>query len=241
MRILVYSHDTFGLGNIRRMLEISRFLVDRQGDLSVLIVSGSPLLHAFRIPPRIDYIKLPCLARTIEGDYEVKYLDLGYKETVELRSNLITSAIIDFAPDLVLVDKKPLGVENELAPALDLVRRRGRRCKFVLLLRDILDEASVTQRVWNRNRYHEAIEAYYDEILVVGSRRVFDLGAEYGFPPSSQAKVNFCGYIGRRRDRQSPVNVRAELEFDEAPMVLVTPGGGGDGFNHPAQCSKAHS
>jgi predicted glycosyltransferase len=230
-KILVYSHDTFGLGNIRRMLEISRFLVDRQDNLSILIVSGSPLLHAFRIPPRIDYIKLPCLARTIEGEYAVKYLDLGYKETVELRSNLITSAIIDFAPDLVLVDKKPLGVENELAPALDLVRRRGHGCKFVLLLRDILDEAPVTQRIWDQNRYHEAIEAYYDEILVVGSRRVFDVGAEYGFPPGSRSKVSFCGYIGRRSDRPSPVDVRTELKFDDGPMVLVTAGGGGDGFN----------
>jgi predicted glycosyltransferase len=26
-RILIYSHDTFGLGNIRRMLEVARHLV----------------------------------------------------------------------------------------------------------------------------------------------------------------------------------------------------------------------
>ncbi|TLY79434.1 MAG: glycosyltransferase, partial [Gammaproteobacteria bacterium] len=58
--MLVYSHDTFGLGNIKRMLEISKHLVAAYGNVSVLIISGSPMLHAFRIPPRIDYIKLPC-------------------------------------------------------------------------------------------------------------------------------------------------------------------------------------
>jgi Heparinase II/III N-terminus len=60
-KIVVYSHDTFGLGNIRRMLVIAQSLVESDPNTSVLILSGSPMLHAFRIPPQIDYIKLPCL------------------------------------------------------------------------------------------------------------------------------------------------------------------------------------
>ena len=60
-RVLIYSHDTFGLGNIRRMLEVARHLVESSPEVSVLVVTGSPMLHAFRIPPRIDYLKLPCL------------------------------------------------------------------------------------------------------------------------------------------------------------------------------------
>jgi predicted glycosyltransferase len=58
-KIVVYSHDTFGLGNIRRMLVIAQSLVESDPNTSVLILSGSPMLHAFRIPPQIDYIKLP--------------------------------------------------------------------------------------------------------------------------------------------------------------------------------------
>jgi predicted glycosyltransferase len=64
-KIVVYSHDTFGLGNIRRMLVIAQSLVESDPNTSVLILSGSPMLHAFRIPPQIDYIKLPCLTRTM--------------------------------------------------------------------------------------------------------------------------------------------------------------------------------
>jgi len=45
-RILVYSHDTFGLGNIKRMLEISKHLVAAYTNVSVLIISGSPIVHA---------------------------------------------------------------------------------------------------------------------------------------------------------------------------------------------------
>ena len=150
-RILVYSHDTFGLGNIRRMLEISKHLAASDPDVSILIISGSPMLHAFRIPERIDYIKLPCLARTTRGGYEVKFLQNSFDDIIRLRANIILSAVLDFAPDLILVDKKPFGVGNELAPVFDLVRRRLERPKMVLLLRDILDSPDATSQVWGKN------------------------------------------------------------------------------------------
>ena len=118
-RILIYSHDTFGLGNIRRMLEVARHLVQSSPEVSVLVVTGSPMLHAFRIPQRVDYVKLPCLSRNVEGHYGARYLDLTLAATVRLRANIIRSTIADFEPDLILVDKKPFGVEDELAGALE--------------------------------------------------------------------------------------------------------------------------
>jgi predicted glycosyltransferase len=66
-RLLVYSHDTFGLGNIRRTLAICEHLVEADVDLSILLVTGSPVIHNLRPPARLDYIKLPCLTRS---DYE---------------------------------------------------------------------------------------------------------------------------------------------------------------------------
>jgi predicted glycosyltransferase len=229
-RILVYSHDTFGLGNIRRMLEISKHLAASDPDVSILIISGSPMLHAFRIPERIDYIKLPCLTRTVRGDYQVKYLQSNVEDLIRLRANIILSAVLDFAPDLILVDKKPFGVGNELAPVFDLVRRRSQPPKMVLLLRDILDSPEATAQVWEKNGYYEAIERYYDQVLVVGSPDVFELGREYRFPAAAQAKIRYCGYIKRSRGSIARRATREKFTSDDFPLVLVTPGGGEDGF-----------
>jgi len=230
-RVLVYSHDTFGLGNIRRMLEISRHLVESDPEISVLIITGSPMLHAFRIPARIDYVKLPCLARTLEGGYASKYLDLSIDEAVRLRANVIRSAVLDFRPDLVLVDKKPFGVKDELADVLEPLTARGRRPRLVLLLRDILDSPEATTPVWRKNRYYEAISAYYDEVLVVGTPEVFDLGLEYSFPRRAASKITYCGYISRGRSRLSREAVRKELGVAAGEqLVLATAGGGEDGF-----------
>ncbi|HEX6362456.1 MAG TPA: glycosyltransferase [Albitalea sp.] len=229
-RVLVYSHDTFGLGNIRRMLEVARHLVQSSPDVSVLVITGSPMLHAFRIPPRIDYVKLPCLARNVEGRYGAKFLDLSLDATVRLRANLIKSAVADFRPDLILVDKKPFGVEDELSGALADLPAGEARPKLVLLLRDILDSPEATTRVWRKNGCFEAIEAYYDQVLVVGEPEIFDLRREYRFPPFAAAKVAFCGYIGRQAGKRTRADVRRELGVrDGEPLVLVTPGGGEDG------------
>ncbi|WP_298824586.1 glycosyltransferase [uncultured Piscinibacter sp.] len=229
-RILVYSHDTFGLGNIRRMLEVARHLVQSSAEVSVLIVTGSPMLHAFRIPERIDYVKLPCLSRDTAGRYGARTLPLSLEETVRLRANLIRSAIADFAPDLILVDKKPFGVEDELAGALQALPDAARRPRMVLLLRDILDSAESTTRIWRKNGYFEAISAYYDQVLVVGCPEVYDMRLEYDFPPFAAAKVRFCGYIAREGGRQPREVVRRALGVTPGePLLLVTPGGGADG------------
>ncbi|MEO5658390.1 MAG: glycosyltransferase, partial [Polaromonas sp.] len=204
---------------------------------SVLVITGSPMLHAFRIPDRIDYIKLPCLSRNVDGRYGARSLPMTLDGVVRLRANLIRSAIDDFAPDLILVDKKPFGVEDELSGALVDLQSGGRRPKLVLLLRDILDSPEATRRVWRKNGYFEAIEAYYDQVLVVGSPEIFDLRREYQFPPFAAAKVRFCSYISRQLGRQSRADVRRSLGVrEDQPLVLVTPGGGEDGHELIGAC-----
>src|SRR5271157_3109489 len=122
MRLMVYSHDTFGLGNIRRMLAICTHLHASIPDLSVLIITGSPMLQSFRVSQGIDYIKLPCLKRTESGDLGARFLDLEIEEIVRLRRELILSTVVSFQPDVVLVDKKPDGLARELEPSLRYIK-----------------------------------------------------------------------------------------------------------------------
>jgi predicted glycosyltransferase len=222
-KILVYSHDTFGLGNIRRMVRISESLVAHDPDVSVLIVTGSPMLHAFRLPPRIDYVKLPCLARDTEGTYGVKHLDMAFDDAVRMRASLILGTAADFNPDIILVDKKPFGVAGELKPMLELMAHRENPPSVHLLLRDILDTPEATRRVWEGHDYHGAIARFYNSIMVVGEPKVFDLAEAYAFPPESRDKLFYCGYINRGTTKQIAV------EAKDRPLILVHAGGGQDG------------
>ena len=54
-RILIYSHDSFGLGHLRRCRSIAHSLVARYKGLLVLILSGSPIIGSFDFMPRVDF------------------------------------------------------------------------------------------------------------------------------------------------------------------------------------------
>ena len=58
-RILIYSHDTYGLGHLRRCLMIAERLLRDRPQRSVLIATGSPRAVAFEFVPGLDLLKLP--------------------------------------------------------------------------------------------------------------------------------------------------------------------------------------
>jgi len=53
-RLLIYSHDSFGLGHLRRCRAIAHHLVERYRQLSILILSGSPIIGSFDFNSRCD-------------------------------------------------------------------------------------------------------------------------------------------------------------------------------------------
>lgn len=229
-RVLVYSHDTYGLGNVRRMLGICDHLLETTADISILLVTGSPVIQGFRLRHGLDYIKLPCLSRTVSEGYAVKSLRTGIDETMRLRSELLMAACANFRPDVFLVDKKPYGVKNELEPVLASLKAQG-HTRTALILRDILDAPERTIATWRNNGYYQAATHLYDSVLVLGSSQVFDLPAQYGFPAELTQKTKFCGYTRRPPGARPPADIRSELgisSFDR--LVVVTPGGGEDGF-----------
>ena len=230
-KILIYSHDTYGLGNIRRMLAIAETIKREYNDASILLHSWSPMIHAFRLEEGMDYVKLPCLSRDKADSYKSKSLRISKSSILRLRSDLIQSTVLNFEPDLILVDKKPLGVGNELAPMLATLRHLEKKPKLVLVLRDIIDKPETTIPVWVNNRYHDVIRTAYDRILVLGSTDVFNAVEEYDFPRSSADKTFFCGYTRRSDHQRTRAEVREELGINGGRLVLVATGGGEDGAN----------
>ena len=219
-KILLYSHDTFGLGNIRRTLLLADYLGATYPRSAILVLTGSPMIHAFRIPPRVDYVKLPCVNRIRADEYEPRFLADCGEEVRCTRSAIIERTAMAFAPDLFIVDKRAGGIDNELVPALEAMRRLATPPRVVLGLRDILDAPDVTGRSLRANGSFDLIERFYDEVWIYGSRDVFDAVAEYNFPPAVAARSHFCGYLRR--------HAAPRTAHGGSPRILVTAGGGGD-------------
>jgi len=220
-KILLYSHDTFGLGNIRRTLLLADDFIARYPGASILIITGSPMIQAFRIPEGVDYIKLPCLDRVGAEHYAPRFLARCTSEVKATRAAILKESVLGFAPDLMIVDKRPSGVDGELLETLSALRSRGMSTKLVLGVRDILDEPERTRIVLANNGSFATLDRFYDEVWIYGSKSIFDTAAEYGFPDSVMRKTHYVGYLKRP--------TLPAQGSDGPPRILVTTGGGGDG------------
>ena len=123
-RILIYSHDSFGLGHLRRCRTIAHALVDNFAGLNVLIISGSPIIGSFDFKSRVDFVRIPGVVKLRGGDYTSLSEHIDLVQTLELRSSIIAQTAATFAPDLFLVDKEPLGLRGEVAITLETLRRK---------------------------------------------------------------------------------------------------------------------
>jgi len=224
-RVLIYSHDTFGLGHLRRCRTIAHALVEHFRDVSVLILSGSPIIGSFDFRARVDFVRVPGVIKLRNGEYTSLNLHIDIEETLAMRASIIRHTAEIFDPDLFIVDKEPLGLRGEVKETLESLKARGTR--LVLGLRDVLDESAHLGPEWKRKGAGPALRDLYDEIWVYGLPQIWDPIADINLPKSVRRKTVFTGYL-RRTVPDASSNVRAPIDIDR-PYLLVTPGGGGDG------------
>ena len=223
-RVLIYSHDSMGLGHLRRCRTIAHALVDADPRLSVLILSGSPIIDSFDFRTRVDFVRVPGVIKLRNGEYTSLNLPFAIEETLEMRASIMRHTASIFDPDLFIVDKEPLGLRGEVRPTLELMRARG--VPSVLGLRDIMDEPGQLEEEWQRKHVMPALEELYEQIWVYGLPEICDPLEGLPVPASVRAKMRYTGYLKRSASTLADAGVTAP--FDE-PYLLVTPGGGGDG------------
>jgi len=223
-RILIYSHDTFGLGHLRRCRAIAHALVEAQR-ASVLILSGSPIIGSFDFRARVDFIRVPGVIKLRNGAYTSLNLDIDIEETLAMRASIIQHTADIFDPDLFIVDKEPLGLRGEAQETLEMLKARG--VPLILGLRDVMDEPGLLAPEWERKNVVPALADLYDDIWVYGLPQICDPLEGIALPPSVRKKMTYTGYL-RRSLPQSHGAPMPLLKIKE-PYLLVTTGGGGDG------------
>ena len=88
VRILMYSHDTFGLGHFRRCRAIAHAIVKQFKGVSVVIISGSQIAGAFDFRARVDFVKIPSVIKLYNGEYD------SISDHISIDEILMTSATV---------------------------------------------------------------------------------------------------------------------------------------------------
>jgi predicted glycosyltransferase len=228
-KAMFYSHDTFGLGHLRRTLTLANHFRKSMPSLSQLIVTGSPVASRFRLPQDTDFIKLPSVTKNASGEYEPRSLAGSFEAVRDMRRDILVSAARHFQPDYFIVDHAPAGMRGEAVAALRHLKEELPGTRLIVGLRDIMDDAVTVREAWSREGVYELFDDVYDMIVVYGNRNFYDVVREYGLSAKAAAKTQFVGYLGREPGRRSSDEVRASIGMQTDKLLVVTAGGGGDG------------
>lgn len=232
-RVAIYSQDGLGMGHLRRTNSIAAALLAADPSLTILAICDSPSGHYFQPSGRYDSLKLPTIVKRGPGDWEAPRLGASFADVHRMRTAILSAAVSTFDPDLLLVDHMPHGSMGELLPVLDLLKRQSPGSKVVLGIRDIIDAPEVVCQRWAAEGAFDAIDRYYDQVLVYGSADLYDAPTLYGFSEEILARTTFCGYIVPPRQPSSDAvnSARAALVRGDTPdtrLVVVMGGSGAD-------------
>ncbi len=228
--ILMYSHDTYGLGHIRRTMAIAHHLRDR--NTNILILTGSPLAGRFSFPSQVDFVRIPGMIKKTNDEYRSLSIRIDNEQALSIRTNIILATAQTFKPDLFIVDKEPLGLKREVLPTLQWLKTSEPNTRTILGLRDILDDPDVIKQDWRDKNVYSHLVELYDEIWVYGDKQIYNPVDLYEIPEAMHDNVVFTGYIPRIK-KSGSIREKIRRQFRILPddkFVLVTTGGGGDGF-----------
>jgi len=226
-RVFAYCHDSVGIGHLCRTLAICRRVSRAFPSSSFLVATGTPYVSLFRSLPNVDYIKLPAMAKVSNHEYESKFLTMAPEQLIRCRQAILLETIQHFEPDVMLVDKAPVGVRGELLPSLRWLRKHRPETRVIFGMRDIEDEQAATIAQWSELNITETLEEWFDEIWVYGTKSLFDVGSEYILSSDVRDKLSFMGYIAQEPCGHSVTPTPSSSPAKE--QVLVTVGGGTDG------------
>jgi predicted glycosyltransferase len=199
----MYSQDTYGLGHLRRNLEIAGRLRRRVPDARVALLAGVPDAESWPRPPGVEIIQLPSVVKVATDRYRAAQ-DRHLTTLLAERAGIAAHAVLTEQPAVFLVDHAPLGVKGELRLAIRYLRQHSPRTRLVLGLRDILDDPAVHRRNWARLGVYQALENHYDRVLIYGSENLYDTAGTCALNAAVRRRTTYVGYIGKEASSEPP-------------------------------------
>ena len=120
-RILVYTHNSIGLGHAFRTLAAITGIKKWRPDIDFLVISGTSIQQIF-FKEGIEVIKLPSIKLDIDhqdSPMHSRYLSGFDLETIfDFRQSIIMKTFDFFQPDALIIEHNMTGQMSELIPLL---------------------------------------------------------------------------------------------------------------------------
>ncbi len=226
-RIAFYSHDGYGLGHFRRCLLLAQKIQAHLQGIEVMIVTGSSRAFFYELPPNTKIVTLDTVTKDSSGNYVPRNPQVSLLSTLTRRRKILSHAMSEFSPDLLVVDHVPTGLRGELLPLIADLKSKG--TKLALGLRDIIDEGDRVKKAWAKDGTSQVLDSLYDYIWVYGNQSVFDLGKLYNLTVNTQNRLEYLGYL-RRSVHSTSAEISQNFKLSSRKKIVCVSGGGEDGL-----------
>jgi predicted glycosyltransferase len=204
-RILVYTHNSIGLGHAFRTLAAITGIKKWRPDIDFLVISGTSIQQIF-FKEGIEVIKLPSIKLDIDhqdSPMHSRYLSGFDLESIfDFRQSIIMKTFDFFQPDALIIEHNMTGQMSELIPLLmKKWMRKGGPVDFALahICRGIMKWIPLLQIPYQNPRHRSEsinIGELYDFMYVLEDREVIDINKEFlGNDPDLEKKIRYLGKI----------------------------------------------
>lgn len=235
-RVLVYTHNSIGLGHAFRTLAVLTGMKKWRPDIDFLVVSGTSIPHLF-FQEGIEVIKLPSIKLDIDkldNPMSSRYLSgFDIQDIFDFRQRIILATFDFFQPDVFIVEHNMTGQMSELIPLLmkKWMRKSGPGdFALVHICRGIMKWAPLLKIPYQNPRHRSEsinIGALYDLMYVLEDREVIDINRAFlGNDPELEKKIAYLGKITNRVYEEAPSREETLLRFclPEKPIILISLG-----------------
>ncbi|MFD5474441.1 glycosyltransferase family protein [Streptomyces sp. NPDC127105] len=224
--VALYWHNGRSLGHTSRTAKVARYLLRSEDPYSIAGITG-----AYRgldlLPPEVDIVKIPSFANFDDptGWHLRPRLAMTEAGLHQTRTDLITTFLRHYRPEVLMTDHIPRGTDDELVPALEA----GYAQHAVLSLRGVLLTKEKTARKYfgSPGRGPWVLD-HYCQFNVHTHPEVFDLADYYQLPAEAAERLHYTGYLAEPytvpRDE-----ARRHIGVDPDHRLLVSAMGGGQG------------
>lgn len=204
-RILVYTHNSIGLGHAFRTLAVITGIRKWRPDIDFLVLSGTSIPQIF-FRAGIEVIKLPSVKLDIDrkdSPMQSRYLTgFELEEIFDFRQTIIMASFNFFQPDALIIEHNMTGQMSELIPLLmKKWMRKGGPMDFTLvhICRGIMKWVPLLRIPYQNPRHRSEsinIGSLYDFMYVLEDRRVIDINKQFlGNDPELEKKITYLGKI----------------------------------------------
>ena len=231
-RILVYTHNSIGLGHAVRTMAVIDGMRALLPDTDFLVLSGGSAPSIF-LAEGIETVKLPGVRHDLDAPnqpYRPRYLrSLDRDAVFAWRGRLIQECLDAFAPDVVMVEHALAGLRGEALPLLARARRHDPAGHVLVhVSRGIYRDAPMLLAPVARYpglQSEMAVTELYDAFYVLEDRAVVNVNREFfGDVAALEPRIHYLGRIAARNAEELRGGQRVAEMCLGRPLVLVSLG-----------------